>query len=96
MKLLKIEKEQGHFRDEKGAYQPIVKIRKEDLLRLVNWTLDEKDVEFDAYDEQAIKHQAHQVVYKSVVQKLSALRERKEEFLDQSERLFLEEYERYK
>lgn len=96
MKLLKVDSNQGHFRCTDGKYKPIDKIAKEDLLQLVNWTLSEKEVEFDKYDESTIKNQAHQVVYKSVVQKLMSLRGRKQEFTDESERLFLKEYEKYR
>ena len=96
MKLLKVDANQGHFRCSDGQYKPIDKIAKEDLLQLVNWTLTEKEVEFDKYDENTIKNQAHQVVYRSVVQKLMGLRPRKQEFIDESERLFLKEYEKYR
>jgi len=96
MKLLKVDGNSGHYLDDKGNYSPIDKIVKEDLLRLVNWTLHEKDVEFDDYDENAIKNQAHQIVYKSIVQKLRTLRDRKQEFIDESDRLFLKEYEKYR
>ena len=95
MKLLKIESNEGQFRDANGNYKPIDKINKEELLQLVTWTLNENDIEFDTYDENAIKNQAHQVVYKSVVQKLHDLRGRKQEFIDDSKRLFLKEYEKY-
>jgi hypothetical protein len=53
-------------------------------------------VKFDAYDENAIKNQAQQIVYKSVVQKLMDLKGRRQEFIDDSERLFLKEYEKYR
>ena len=96
MKLLKVDDYRGHYRDDKGNYSPIDKIGKEDLLRLVNWTLDEEVVEFDDYDEKAIKNQAHQIIYKSVVQKLRTLRERRKEFIDESARQFLEDYEKYR
>lgn len=96
MKLLKIENSCGHFRLESGDYSPVDKIAKDDLLRLVNITLSEDDVEFDAYDESMIQNHAHQVIYKSVVRKLQSLRERKQEFVDESARLYLEEYEKYK
>ncbi len=95
MKLLKIEGEQGHYLGDSGQYHTVEKITKEELLRLVNLTL-EKDVEFDEYDENAIKNQAHQIVYKSVFEKLRDLRDRKQEFKDESERLFLNEYEKYR
>jgi hypothetical protein len=95
MKLLKIEKNLGYYLGDSGQYKPVDKITKDDLLRLVNLTLKD-DVEFDEYDENAIKNQAHQIVYKSIVEKLRSLRERKQEFLDESERLFLKEYEKYR
>lgn len=95
MKLLKIDGNEGYFRDINGKYKPIHEIAKEDLLQLVTWTLNEKEVEFDTYDEKAIKNQAQQIVYKSVDQKLQTLRGRKQEFIDEAERSFLKEYEKY-
>lgn len=94
MKLLKTKSNLGHYLCESGQYNPIDKITKKDLLRLVNLTLQE-DVEFDEYDENIIKNEAHRIVYKSVLGKLKGLHDRKQEFVDQSERLFLKEYERY-
>ncbi len=95
MKLLSIDNNAGFYLDGSGQYSPVDKITKEDLLRLVNLTLQE-DVEFDAYDDSAIKNQAHQIVYKSVFEKLRGLKDRKKEFVDESERLYLKEYERYR
>lgn len=96
MKLLKIENSCGHFRLVSGDYSPVDKITKDDLLQLVNVTLSEEDVEFDAYDENMIQNHAHQLIYKSVIRKLQSLRERKQEFVDESSRLYLEEHEKYK
>jgi hypothetical protein len=96
MKLLKIENSCGHFRLENGDYSPVDKISKDELLRLVNLTFSEEDIEFEEYDESMIQNHAHQVIYKSVVRKLQSLRERKQEFVDESARLYLEDYEKYK
>jgi hypothetical protein len=96
MKLLKTESNSGHFLQEDGEYAPIDKIAKGDLLRLVDLTLSEDLVEFDSYDENCIKNQAHQVIYRSLYRKLVSLRDRKQEFSDESARLYLEDYERYK
>lgn len=96
MKLLKIDSDCGHFFKTNGEYNPIDKINKEDLLSLVNLVLEEDEVEFDQYDENSIKNQAHQVIYKSIFRKLQSIRERRNEFIDESARLFLEEYERYR
>ena len=96
MKLLRISENCGLYLNDKGEYVPIDKIGKDDLLQLVNWTLEDQDAEFDDYDENAIKNHAQQVIYKSVVQKLLTLKGRQREFLDGSARLYLDEYERYR
>ncbi|MBJ2346187.1 MULTISPECIES: hypothetical protein [Pseudomonas] len=96
MKLLKVESSCGYFRLQDGSYSPVDKISKDDLLWLVSVTLSDEDVEFDIYDESMIQNHAHQVIYKSIVRKLHSLRERKQEFVDESARLYLEDYEKYK
>jgi hypothetical protein len=75
---------------------PIDKISKEELLRLVDLTLNEEDVEFDEYDEDSIKNEAHRIIYRSVAEKLLDLKERRKEFADASARVFLEDYQKYK
>jgi len=50
MKLLSIKDGMGNYLGESGQLIPVDKITKEDLLRLVNMTL-QKDAEFDEYDE---------------------------------------------
>lgn len=96
MKLLRINENGGQFLKADGTYEAIDKIDKEDLLRLVDHTLEDDEFEVDEYDEQAVKNQAHQVIYKSIGQKLTELRKRREGFIDESARLYLEEYERYR
>jgi hypothetical protein len=96
MKLLKIEDSSGYFHTEEGAYSALDKIDKEGLLRLVDWTLRETTVDFDPYDEKLLKNQAHQIIYKSLFRKLQDLRKRKKAFLDESARLFLADYEKYR
>lgn len=95
MKLLKIEDNLGYYLDDQGEFAQLNKITKEDLLRLVNQTLTEV-VEFDEYNDEALKNQAHQILYRSISEKLCGLRERRQEFIDESERLYLPEYERYR
>lgn len=95
MKLLKIEGDLGYFRDDQGEFTSVDRIAKDDLLRLVNLTLGE-EVEFDEYKDEYIKNHAHQIVYKSIFEKLRGLRQRRQEFIDESERQYLKEYERYR
>jgi len=58
--------------------------------------LDEEGVEIDAYDEAILKNLAHQVIYKSIAQKFTDLRSRRAGFADESARLYLEDYDRYR
>lgn len=94
MKLLKIESNCGHFLTKTGTYEPIDKLTKDDLLRMVNAVLNDS-VEFEAFDEELIKNQAHQVIYKSIYDNLQTLVGRKDEFVDESERMYLDDYKRY-
>ena len=79
MKLLRIAENVREFQAEDGQYRTVDKITKEDLLRLVDRTLIEEDVKFDPYYEKSLKNQAHQVIYRSVLQKLLDLRNRRRE-----------------
>lgn len=95
MKLLSIKDGAGYYLGGTGDVISVDKLTKEDLLRLVNLTLTD-EAEFDEYDESVIKNKAHQIVYKSVFEKLRELSKRKQEFIDESERLFLDAYEKYR
>lgn len=95
MKVLKIEDNQGFYTTTGDAYNSIDKINKDDLLKLVELTL-KGDVEIDEYSEEEVKNQAHQIIYKNIYEKLLDLQKRRDEFKDESERLFLQEYEKYK
>ena len=95
MKLLKTDSNQGFFLTEDGKYREIDQITKEDLLRLVRIVLNDEESELDKYDDQVIKNQAHQVVFKSVYRNLQSLKERRQQFIDDSERSFLDDYKRY-
>lgn len=95
MKLLKISENKGHFLKVDEKFETIDKIAKEDILRLVDRTLN-REVDFDEYDDDTIKDQSHQIIYKSIYNKLISLKERNQEFLDESQRLFLKEHQKYK
>lgn len=95
MKVLKIENNQGHFLTEENGYETVDKIDKVILLRLVNLALED-DFEIDEYDEDELKNQAHQIIYKNISVKLNDLHQKRNQFRDESERLYLDEYEKYK
>ncbi|MDQ3330968.1 MAG: hypothetical protein M3552_09985 [Planctomycetota bacterium] len=96
MKLLKIENSSGYFLAENGEFLTVDKLAKEHLLRLITLVVDSEPTEMDDFDESQLKNQAHQIIYKSVHRKLMTLKARRKEFLDESARLFLEDYEKYR
>lgn len=95
MKILKISDVGAQYVDEKGAFQPIDGLKKEDLLRLATLVLEEPNVEMDEYSEGVIKNQAHEIIYKNVFQKLRDLRMRRDEFRDEAARKYLDSYQKY-
>lgn len=94
MKLLKIEEPIGQFLTKDGTYDEIDKITKDDLIRITENVL-ESSGELEPYDEARIKNQAHQVVYKSIYSNLKALENRRQEFIDESDRLYIDDYKKY-
>jgi hypothetical protein len=95
MKVLKIENHQGHFLTEEDNYETVDKIDKTILLRLVNLALED-DFEIDEFDEGELRHQAHQIIYKSISEKLNDLHQKRKQFRDESDHLYLDEYDKYK
>lgn len=94
MKLLKIEGGNGFFRAEDGSYLEVDKINKEHLLAIINATLT-GEVELDVFSEDALQNQAQRIVYKNIAEKLQNLASRRQEYKDESEKLFQKEYDKY-
>ncbi len=94
MKYLKIENNKGHFLADSGEWIEIDKISKDGLLHLLNKAITE-DFEMDEYLEENIGHKAHQIVYKSLCEKLNELLENKNVFKDECDALFKTAIEKY-
>lgn len=86
---------QGHFLNEHNEFRPIDQITKDDLLRLAELVLQQDEAEFDPYDDEVIKNEAHRILYKNILGKLEELRDRREEFAEQRDGLYREAYEQY-
>ena len=88
MKYLYIEKGQGFFSVSglKEDKQTIDKIRKEDLLNLLNLLVDESaenEFEMDSYDDENLKNPAHKIIYKNIYEKFDALIKKRVQFEDE-------------
>lgn len=93
MKILKVENGNGYYWCNE-QYIPVDKISKDHLLELINITL-EHEVSFDPSDEQSLQNQAQRIVYKNILMKLQDLASKRQEFRDETEKLYEKEYERY-
>ena len=85
----------GYYSIDGKTYNQINKINKEDLLKLVNVVL-ESDVEIDDFNDDLIKDPAHKIIYKNISEKIRGLHQKKDVIKDESGRMFLKEYEKYK
>lgn len=94
MKILKIEEGKGYFSLNGEQWSPIDQITKENLMQLLNIVL-ESSVQMDEYTEASISNQAHQIIYRSICEKLVALQGNKDRFRDESDRMYQEEIEKY-
>ncbi len=94
MKLLRIESGTGEYLKTDGTYESVDSISKDDILRFIDLVLN-GNVEFDEYRESEVKNQAHQIIYKSLQESINSFIEKKSSFIDESERLYLEDYKKY-
>lgn len=97
MKYLKIEDNKAFFIKDKAQpenWTEIDKIEKDDLLNLLDYAT-EADFEMDNYDEAILGHKAHQIIYKSLYEKLNIFLGNKDRFKDQTESIYKEELEKY-
>jgi hypothetical protein len=94
MQILKIDNGKGFFSKNGEDLVPIDKIDKDNLMVLVDIVLKET-TSMDEYRAELFGNQAHQIIYKSIYEKLSTLRENKNKFKDESERLYLDALKKY-
>ena len=95
MKILKIDGGNGYFwAVSSEEWLPIDKIDKAGLMELLTAFLSE-DVEVDEYNEESLSNKAQQIIYRSVSEKFNTLKENKDKFKDESERMYLEAMRKY-
>jgi hypothetical protein len=98
MKFLKISDSRGFYLKDKSKQEDwteIDQIDKNDLMRLTDYAI-EADFEMDLYDESLIQHKAHQIIYKNLFEKFTALLSSKNRFKDESESIYKIALEKYK
>ncbi|WBU90318.1 hypothetical protein [Cellulophaga omnivescoria] len=97
MKFLKINDNKAFFLKDKAEpenWTEIDKIEKEDLMKLLDFAIQE-DFEMDVYDENILANKAHQIIYKSIYEKLNTFLNNKDRFKDETEAIYKEALEKY-
>lgn len=94
MKYFKIKNNQVYFLNQENKEIALDQITKEDLLFLINKAFDE-DFEFDKYDSDKIKNQAHNLIYKNIENKFSEVIAQKDEIIDEVNNLYKAAIDKY-
>lgn len=97
MKCLRIKDNKGEYSLDGLEYKQIDKISKDDILRLLELSLD-KDVDFemDKYDADSFTNPAHRVIYSNIYEKFVSLKANKNYFTIEVDALYSEAYDKYK
>lgn len=95
MKFLKIEDNKGFFSLDGKDWHSIDEINKKHLLKLMDICLD-NEFEMDIFDENILRNQAHQIIYKNIYEKFNDLAQKKSRFKDESEALYKTAIEKYR
>ena len=97
MKVLKIEDSKGYYYFIKSnQYVEIDKIDRDALMDIVDYIINNKDVEVDTYSDGAIKNKAQDIVYKSIHEKIKELISKKDSIVNEIDSKYKNAYEEYK
>ena len=96
MIYLKIENGKGYFLAADNTMQEIHEIRKEDILRLLDFATDSSaEFEMDEYKDAIIQNEAHKIIYSGLYRKFKELLDNKNRFIDESESLYKDAVQKY-
>lgn len=97
MLYLKINNGKGYFLNAEKEIQEIHEIRKEDILRLLDYATDgSADFEMDEIKDGNIQNEAHRIIYDGLYRKFKELLENRDRFIDESESLYKDAVQKYK
>ena len=94
MKCLKIEDNQGWCLGDDGQFKSIESIDKSDLMFLLDKAID-GEFEMDPFDEAAIGHAAHRVIYRDIHERFLEFLKNTTRFKDESEQIYRAAFEKY-
>lgn len=96
MKYLRIRNGKGYFLNSEGVETEIDKIKRDDILHLLDLASDETiNFEIDTMGCDKIKNEAHKIIYQSISSKMQDFLERRTQFIEESNLLYKDALEKY-
>ncbi|MBQ7674600.1 MAG: hypothetical protein IJT36_08885 [Alphaproteobacteria bacterium] len=96
MKYLKIKNGKGYFLNSEEIEIEIDKIKRDDILHLLDSASDETiNFEIDTMEYDKIKNEAHKIIYQSISSKMQDFLERRMQFIEESNSLYKDALEKY-
>ena len=96
MKYLRIKNGKGYFLNSEEVEIEIDKIKKDDILNLLDLASDETiNFEIDTMECDKIKNEAHKIIYQSISSKMQDFLERRMQFIEESNSLYKDALEKY-
>jgi hypothetical protein len=96
MKLLRIDDEKGEFLNERGDFQSVESLTKDDLLRIVKMVYAKNENDFDLYVEGKIKNKAQDIIYKNISSKLDEIKTNRNQINVEVEEKFKDAFTKYR
>lgn len=96
MKYLKIDDNKGWYTIDAKNWIDIGKINKEDLLKLLDFAINDDKFEMDEYNETNLQNQAHQIIYENIYANITSVLNNRTRFKDESELKYKDAIEKYK
>lgn len=97
MKCLEIKGGKGYFLNEEGKMVELDKMKKDDLLYLLNILTNTDDIfEMDDIQNCKLENQAHKVIYENLYDKFCELLQNKTRFYDESAALYKDAMQKYR
>ena len=96
MKCLEIKDGKGFFRNRNGEMETLDKIKRDDILHLLDIATSKQETfEMDDIESAIINNQAHIIIYRNLGDKFKEILNNKTRFLDESENIYKEALQKY-
>lgn len=96
MNYTKIDNSNVYFRlNEDMDWKQISEIQGDDLIVMLEKALGEEEFEIAEYDNELIKNEAHNIIYKSIYEKIYEIRQDRENILDENLQRYSDVIDKY-